>query len=124
VEGSCRDRPEQNHSKGRISIVDNSELTKLMSYVGADNSGSAKLLLPMPLCGFHVVGGSRRLGLTYSRGTDPVYHVLALAGKWFDRIDRSFLEISHWAFSCINKGISTSSLENKMRSASVSAWKL
>jgi hypothetical protein len=60
---SSVNRPEQNHSEGRISIIDDSELTKLMRYVGADNSGSAKLLLPMPLCGFHVVG---------ARGTDPV----------------------------------------------------
>jgi hypothetical protein len=64
------DRLEQNHYEGMISIVDNSELTKLMSRVVVHNSGSAKLL-PMLVCGFHVVGAGTFRGLAHEHGRRP-----------------------------------------------------
>jgi hypothetical protein len=62
---SSVDRLEQNHYKGMISIVDNSELTKLMIQVDANNSGSAKLLPPMLVFRFHVVGACTFWGLMH-----------------------------------------------------------
>ena len=53
-----------------------------MSYVEADSSGSARLLLPMPLCGFHVYGSSCHRGLgTEVLTQDKSGNTIAVAPK-------------------------------------------
>jgi hypothetical protein len=71
-----------------ISIVDNSELTKLMSIVVVNNSGSAKLL-PMLVCRFHMVGAGTFRGLAHKHGRRPGTRTCYITGKWFHRIDKA-----------------------------------